>query len=171
MTIATTSDLRTEAVEQRPHVRELLARPFDDADLEAIRSLWKRHSLAEDDRDIAGLLGTLTEDCVYEVMGSGARWEGHDGATRFYTGLLAAFPDVDFNLTNIFIGPQGVCEEAVVIGTHHAEWLGMEPTGKEFAFRVVIFFPWDPEARLFKGERVYTLFPSDMASPDWGAPA
>ena len=169
MTISTTEDLRREATEQRPAVRELLARPFEDAELEAIRSLWKEHSKAEDDRDIAGLMATLTSDCVYEVMGSGARWEGREGATNFYLGLLGAFPDVDFNLTNIFIGPQGVCEEAVVLGTSQGEWLGIEPTGEAFAFRVVIFFPWDPEAKLFRGERVYTFFPSDATAPPWGA--
>ena len=169
MTITTSQDLRREVTEQRPAVRELLARPFDDLELEEIRTLWKQHSRAEDHRDIAGLMATLTTDCVYEVMGSGARWEGHEGATDFYLGLLGAFPDVDFNLTNIFIGPQGVCEEAVVLGTSKGEWLGIEPTGEEFVFRVVIFFPWDRDAKLFKGERVYTFFPSDAEAPPWAA--
>ena len=170
MTTFTSDDLRAQASEQRPAVRELLARPFDTAELDEIRALWKAHSKAEDDRDIAGLMATLTDDCVYEVMGSGARWEGHEGATNFYLGLLGAFPDIDFNLTNIFIGPQGVCEEAVVLGTSQGEWLGIAPTGAPLAFRVVIFFPWDPEAKLFTGERVYTSFPADADAPPWGAP-
>ena len=165
------ADLRQEVIDRRPAVRDLLAMDFDDAELNAIRDLWKSHSKAEDARDIAGLLATLTEDCVYEVMGSGHRWEGHEGATRFYLGLLGAFPDVDFNLTNIFIGPQGVCEEAVVLGTHQGEWLGHAPTGVAFCWRVVIFFPWDADARLFKGERVYTFFPQDAALPQWAAAA
>ena len=167
MTTTTSNDLRMEAVKARPAVRELLARQYDTSELEEIRALWKAHSKAEDDRDIAGLLATLTSDCVYEVMGSGARWEGHEGATNFYLGLLGAFPDIDFNLTNIFIGPQGVCEEAIVLGTSTGEWLGIEPTGEAFAFRVVIFFPWDAEAKLFKGERVYAFFPADAQAPPW----
>ena len=169
MTILTSDDLRRLATERRPAVRELLARPYDTDELDEIRALWKAHSKAEDDRDIAGLMATLTEDCVYEVMGSGARWEGHEGATSFYLGLLGAFPDIDFNLTNIFIGPQGVCEEAVVLGTSQGEWLGIPPTGEQFAFRVVIFFPWDPEAKLFTGERVYAFFPSDAEAPPWSS--
>jgi predicted ester cyclase len=107
------------------------------------------------------LLSTLTDDCVYELVQSGHRWEGHEGATRFYTGLLGAFPDIEFNLTSIVVGPQGVCEEAVASGTHHKEWIGREPTGARLSWRVVIFFPWDPEARLFAGERVYTYFPDE----------
>jgi predicted ester cyclase len=70
--------------------------------------------------------------------------------------LLSAFPDIHFDLTDIVIGPQGVCEEADVTGTHKAEWLGFPPSGERLAWKVVIFFPWDPEQRLFRGEKVYT---------------
>ncbi len=142
---------------KRESVRELLTRGTDE--YEQIRELWKAHSLAEDSRSIPGLMATLTDDCVYELVQTGHRWEGHEGATRFYMGLLGAFPDIEFNLTHIVIGPQGVCEEAVVTGTHDAEWLGWAPTGETVTFRVVIFFPWDPAAKLFSGERVYTFFP------------
>ena len=137
-------------------VRELLRREVDAAEYETIRELWKRHSIAEDERDLPGLIATLTEDCVYEIVDQAARWEGHEGAARFYTELLGAFPDIHFDLTNIVIGPQGVCEEADVSGTHLGTWLGVEATGERLEWRVVIFFPWDPERRLFRGERVYT---------------
>jgi predicted ester cyclase len=121
-----------------------------------IRELWKKHSIAEDERDIAGLISTLTEDCVYELVESGHRWQGHEGATRFYMSLLSAFPDIRFDLTDIVIGPQGVCEEADVTGTHEGEWLGIPPTREHLSWKVVIFFPWDPKQRLFRGEKVYT---------------
>lgn len=136
-------------------VRELLRRPVDVDEYEVIRELWKRHSKAEDQRDLPGLLATLTEDCVYEIVGTEHVWHGHEGAARFYTGLLGAFPDIDFQLTNIVIGPQGVCEEADVTGTHEQDWLDYPSTGERVAFRVVIFFPWDPEAKLFSGEKIH----------------
>ena len=120
-----------------------------------IRELYKRHSLAEDARDLPGLISTLTPDCVYEIAGTGHRWEGHEGAARFYTQLLGAFPDIRFDLTDIVIGPQGVCEEADVSGTHVAPWLGVEPGGGRLEWKVVIWFPWDAERRLFRGEKVY----------------
>ena len=63
-------------------ILELLRRPSTAEEHDAIRELWKTHSKAEDNRDIAGLLSTLTRDCVYTVAGTGARWEGHEGATR-----------------------------------------------------------------------------------------
>jgi predicted ester cyclase len=71
-------------------------------------------------------------------------------------GLLGGFPDIEFQLTDIVIGPQGVFEEADVTGTHEGKWLGIEPTGERLAWKVTIYFPWDREQRLFKGERVYT---------------
>jgi SnoaL-like domain len=136
-------------------VRELLRRPVDSTEYEAIRELWKRHSKAEDQRDLPGLLSTLTEDCLYEIVGTEHVWEGHEGASRFYGGLLGAFPDIDFQLTDIVIGPQGVVEEANVTGTHEQDWLEFEGAGERVEFKVVIFFPWDPAQKLFRGERIY----------------
>src|SRR5512132_505475 len=101
-------------------ILDLLRRPVDAAEYQEIRELWKKHSIAEDERDLPGLISTLTEDCVYELAQTGNRWEGHEGAARFYTELLGAFPDIHFDLTDIVIGPQGVCEEADVTATHRA---------------------------------------------------
>jgi predicted ester cyclase len=145
-------------------VMELLRRNVTQDDYEAVRSEWKRHSIAEDDRDIAGLISTLTEDCVYEVFPGGHRWTGHEGAEHFYTQLLTAFPDIKFDLTHIVIGPQGVCEEARVTGTHLARWLHLPASGKRVEFTVVIFFPWDLEKKKFKGERVYFHLGADGAN-------
>ena len=137
-------------------VVELLRREPAHDEYGEIRDLWKRHSIAEENRDLPGLIATLTDDCVYELVQTGHRWEGHEGAARFYAGLLGAFPDVDFQLSDIVIGPQGVCEEADVAGTHKGEWLGIPPGGARLAWKVAIFFPWDTQRRLFRGERVYT---------------
>ena len=136
-------------------VREQLRCELAPGEYEEIRELWKRHSIAEDARDIPGLMATLTDDCVYEVLPGGTTWHGHAGAAEFYTQLLTAFPDIHFELTNIVIGPQGVFEEAHVTGTHRSDWLDLPATGEAVEFDVVILFPWDRERRLFQGERVH----------------
>jgi steroid delta-isomerase-like uncharacterized protein len=144
-------------------VRELIRRDVTAAEHDEVRELWKRHSIAEDERDLRGLISTLTDDCLYELVQTGHRWERHEGAVRFYRQLLAAFPDIHFDLSDIVIGPQGVCEEADVTGTHEAEWLGVPPSGQRLSWKVVIFFPWDRDRHLFRGEKVYAAgLPLDL---------
>ena len=75
-----------------PSIRSRLARRFDPAELRAIKKLWVRHSIAEDARDIDGLIATLAPDCVYEIVPTGQRWEGHAGARAFYTELFGGVP-------------------------------------------------------------------------------
>ena len=123
----------------------------------AIRREWIAHSIAEDARDIPGLMATLTDDCEYLLVNTGQRWEGKAGATRFYTEMLDAMPDIHFDLQQIVIGPQGVWEEAAVTATFERGWLGLAPTGERVEFVVTIFFPWDAAARKFKGERVHLI--------------
>jgi len=122
-----------------------------------IRQEWKVHSIAEDQRDIAGLMSTLTEDCVYELVNTGAKWHGKAGATRFYTDLLTAFPDIHFDLQNVVIGPQGVFEEAHVTATHTGDWQEYKATGQPVEFEVIILFPWNMEKEKFSGERMYAF--------------
>ena len=139
----------------RTTVQARLARGFDPAELRRIKRLWVRHSIAEDRRDIEGLVATLAPDCTYEIVVTGQRWEGHDGARAFYTELFAAFPDNAFALSEIVVGPQGVFEVATLTGTNLGPWGGAEPSGLPVRLEVIIFFPWDPVAERFLGERIW----------------
>ena len=138
-----------------PSIRERLGRPFDPAELRRIKRLWVRHSIAEDRRDTEGLIATLASDCVYEIVPTGQRWDGHAGARSFYTELFAAFPDNAFELTDIVVGPQGVMEVATLTGTNLGPWAGVAPTGLPVALQVIILFPWEQAAERFSGERIW----------------
>ena len=138
-----------------PTIKERLGWKITPELHETIRRLWIKHSIAEDNRDLQGLIDTLTEDCVYEIPATGQRWEGHDGARLFYTTFLGAFPDVKFELTDIVIGPQGVFEAAQMTGTHLGPWAGLAPSGTPVRTTVIIFFPWDPATAKFAGEKIY----------------
>jgi hypothetical protein len=139
----------------RPSPRALLARRFDPGDLTRIKRLWLRHSIAEDRRDVDGLVATLAPDCVYELVPTGRRWDGHAGARAFYTELFAAFPDNAFALSDIVIGPQGVFEAAQLTGTNLGPWAGAPASGLPVDLEVLILFPWDPATGLFVGERIW----------------
>lgn len=136
-------------------IRERLAWNVTPELYDQIRRLWIKHSIAEDGRDLQGLIETLAADCVYEIVPTGQRWEGHDGARTFYTTFLGAFPDVHFDLQDIVIGPQGVIEVAVMTGTHQGMWAGIEATNRAVRMNIIIHFPWNPQAKLFAGERIY----------------
>jgi predicted ester cyclase len=136
-------------------IQERLAWPSSPELHDKIRRLWIKHSIAEDKRNLQGLIDTLAEDCVYHVVPTGQRWEGHEGARQFYTTFLGAFPDVHFDLTDIVIGPQGVIEVADMTGTHQGLWMGLAGTGRPVRLQIIIHFPWNPDAQLFAGENVY----------------
>ena len=136
-------------------IQERLGRAFDPAELRRIKRLWVRHSIAEDRRDIDGLVATLAPDCVYEIVPTGQRWEGHAGARAFYSELFGAFPDNRFSLTQIVVGPQGVFEVATLSGTNHGPWAGAPASGLPVSLEVLILFPWDPATERFTGERIW----------------
>jgi hypothetical protein len=138
-----------------PTIRARLGRRFDTSELRDIKRLWVRHSIAEDARDIDGLIATLTDDALYEIVPTGQRWDGIGGARAFYTELFAAFPDNRFELAEIVVGPQGVFEAARLTGTNLGPWAGTPPSGLPVDLEVLILFPWDPLARRFKGERIW----------------
>jgi hypothetical protein len=141
--------------ERDTSIRARLGRPFDPAELRRIKRLWVRHSIAEDRRDIDGLVATLAPDCVYEIVATEQRWEGHAGARAFYTELFAAFPDNAFALTEIVVGPQGVFEAARLTGTNLGPWAGVPPSGLAVDLEVLILFPWDLTALRFGGEKIW----------------
>lgn len=136
-------------------VQARLARDFDRVELRRIKRLWVRHSIAEDRRDIDGLIATLGPDCVYELVPTGQRWTGHTGARSFYTELFAAFPDNAFALSDIVIGPQGVFESALLTGTNLGPWGGAPASGLPVRLPILILFPWDRATERFAGERIW----------------
>jgi predicted ester cyclase len=139
----------------RDSVSARLGRRFDPAELRAIKRLWVRHSIAENRRDIDGLVATIAPHGEYEMVPTGQHWYGSAGVRAFYTELFAAFPDNRFELTEVVIGPQGVFEAARLTATNLAPWAGIPASGLPVDMEVLILFPWDPAARLFLGEKIW----------------
>src|SRR5262249_14068015 len=99
---------------------------------------------------------TLSPDCVYELVPTGQRWDGHSGARAFYTELFGAFPDNRFALSEIVVGPQGVFEAARLTGTNLGPWAGTAAQGVRVSLEVLVLFPWDPAPQWFGGERIWS---------------
>ena len=128
-----------------------LSRRFDQAELRAIKRLWVRHSIAEDRRDIDGLLATLTADPEYELVATKQSWQGVAGVRAFYTELFAAFPDNRFALSEIVIGPQGVFEAARLTGTNLGPWAGAPASGLPLDLEVLILVSVGPRGAPLQG--------------------
>lgn len=148
------------------HVSNQLDAEFSAQTYQTIRDLWKHHSISEDQRSIEGLMSTLTEDCEYLLLPTGDKWTGHSGATQFYQEVLTAYPDLKFELQNIVIGPQGVFEEAIATGTLMGNWKHWIGEGQKLQFPIQIFFPWDDEKSLFKGEKVFLDYNRVLSEAD-----
>jgi steroid delta-isomerase-like uncharacterized protein len=122
--------------------------------LHQIRRLWQKHVLAENRRDIPGLLATLCEDPTYILMATGAEFHGKDQVAIFYQSLFDAVPDATFDLRAQYIGEEGVVEESVLKGNHTgAALFGYEAKGGAIQLPLTIVFPLEGEK--FWGERMY----------------
>lgn len=66
------------------NAEEKLGRNVTSAEYDAVRSMFIRHLQTEmvGQLDLDATMETLTEDCVYELVQTGERWEGHEGARQ-----------------------------------------------------------------------------------------
>jgi steroid delta-isomerase-like uncharacterized protein len=117
------------------------------------KRLWQKHVIAENKRDIPGLLATLNDFPVYEIMATGLRYEGPEGVTGFYQGLFDGMPDADFELVSVTVDEHMVVEESVFKGTHTGPLFELPPSGNFITFPLIIMFPVDGDK--FAGERMY----------------
>jgi steroid delta-isomerase-like uncharacterized protein len=115
--------------------------------------LWIEHARAENRRELERLIATLHDDCEYEVIPLGQHWRGKDEVREFYRGLWRAIPNVKLDLLHRVDADDCIVEESEVYGRMENSLFGVEPSGRELRYRVVIFFP--VRDGLFTGERVY----------------
>ena len=131
--------------------------PFTStASSEAARAnhkLWLEHAVAENRRELERLIGTLHDECVYEVVPSGLVFTGKKEVRNFYRGLWEGIPDVKLELLNRIDADDCIVEQSEVYGTMSGTLFGFPPSGKPIRFKVVIFFP--VREGKFVGERVY----------------
>ena len=65
--------------------------------------------------------------------GSEVDVQGHDGFREFHTMLFNAFPDIHFTIEDMVAEGDKVVVRFTVRGTHKGDYLGVPPTGKQFA--------------------------------------
>lgn len=63
-----------------------------------------------------------------------------EGVKQFFSGFRAAFPDLQFEVEEVFGAGDRVVARFVMRGTHKGEFMGMAPTGKTVAVKAIDIF-------------------------------
>lgn len=84
----------------------------------------------------------FTADCVTHQLQSGVDDVGvlrnAEAIRHHVAGWLAGFPDLRFDVEQIFAEGDHVVSRCVMHGTHTGAWLGMGPTGKTVSIRLIV---------------------------------
>ena len=78
----------------------------------------------------------FTEDYVYHGAG-GQDVRGGEGMKQFLGMYFNAFPDLHAEVEEVFGEDNKLASRAMCRGTHKGELMGMPPTGKQIAIRVI----------------------------------
>lgn len=113
----------------------------------------EEHLEAEAKRALDRLLGTLTEECVYEETLLEAPIRGKTGIAKYYQELWKGFPDFTYTVTNRVADETCVIYEMTFRGTHTGTFRGIPPTGRSGEIKGVVVFPMKDGKAL--GERIY----------------
>jgi steroid delta-isomerase-like uncharacterized protein len=82
----------------------------------------------------------LTPDFAFRIPTLPEPVHGHEGMTRFVTGLRAAFPDLHFTIDREMADGDKVAVRWIITGTHKGEFLGAPPSGNRIKDQGVDIF-------------------------------
>jgi steroid delta-isomerase-like uncharacterized protein len=100
---------------------------------ETIRRFWEE---VFNKRKLDLIDSLFTEDYVYHGA-AGQDIRGREGLKQFLTVYFNAFPDLLADIEDVFGEGDKVASRAMCRGTHKGELMGMPPTGKQIAIRVI----------------------------------
>ena len=79
----------------------------------------------------------------YELVATGAVYDGDDEVMGYYTASRTAFPDQRNEIHSMRAADDAVIVEFDLKGTHRGPLRGFEPTGREFTCRMIAIFEFD----------------------------
>ena len=140
-------------VDAQTNHADRLGRWFEPGGAAPDQTPWVRHSIAEDQRDIDGLVATLADDCVYEIVGTGQRWDGH-AARALLRGAVRRVPRQRVRAerdrhraAGRLRGGDPDRDEPRAMGRRRSERASRSPS------RSLILFPWDTATERLAGRR------------------
>jgi hypothetical protein len=127
--------------------------------LQAGQVLFKPYTEDVFKAQVEKMLEVFTEDCIMELVSTGERWVGHEGATAFYRAFLGSFSETEWTPQATVIGPQGVLDVVNMTGMLEKPFAWLANVGETVHLQWVFYFAWAPEAGKFKGETIYSIRP------------
>lgn len=151
-----------------PRFAQILERNITPALYRQILQLWLQHVTNEEklfvphtaavaEEAMQPMLAAFTEDCAMEIVFTGERWTGHDGARRFYDVFLSSLDAMRWVPQALVIGPQGVLDVVNMSAILRRPFAGLTAVGDQLALQWVIHFPWVTDAQRFRGEIIYSI--------------
>jgi steroid delta-isomerase-like uncharacterized protein len=124
-----------------------------DADLRTHREdLVRRHMANENTQAFDKVLSDFPHP-RYEIIPTGAVYDGHEAVSRYYTESRTTFPDQSNEIIALRHADDAVIVDFWLRGTFLGPYQGLPPTGKRFECRMVAFFLF--EGRELRCERVF----------------
>lgn len=104
-------------------------------------ALVEEHLRAEDRRDVAAVLSTFSEDCIYRIPAYQIDLRGKQQIGAYYAAMFEAFPDF-VNVSEVMhVAERAIFVEVVTERTHLGEWGSLPATGRSFRTRSLAQFP------------------------------
>jgi len=123
-----------------------------DAVREARERLVREHMADENSLDFVKVLSTFPHP-RYEIIPTGAVYDGNDDVNAYYRDSRTAFPDQRNEIISLRHSDDAVIVEFWLRGTQNGPFRGIPPTGNAFECRMTAFFVFEGERLVC--ERVY----------------
>lgn len=124
-----------------------------DQQMRAQREQLVRSHMADENKlDFNAVLGTFPHP-HYEIIPTGAVYDGRDTVSAYYTESRNAFPDQRNEIISLRHADDAVVVEFWLRGTHRGSFKGIPATGQSFECRMTAFFIFDGATLI--NERVY----------------
>ncbi len=99
------------------------------------------HFKYEASNDVEGVLATLTDDIVHDVVGfPGSPLHGRDSVRPFYQALYEALSGEEVTPLNRLYGDDMMVDDAIWAGRVEGQFLGLEGNGRRVSFRELHVF-------------------------------
>jgi steroid delta-isomerase-like uncharacterized protein len=108
----------------------------------------REHMESENRHEFDVTLGTFADHPRYEIIPTGAVYDGEEEVSGYFQTTRAAFPDQRNELIALHHADDAVICEFWLRGTHEgvlAGFEGFEPTGRTFECRCVAFFLFEED--------------------------